>query len=134
MSSKFPATDQEQTPKHRTPTFHLKEGDTGPPLEVRFTDDEFNPIELDSETDSVTFHIEDDDGNALSMTNSAAIESGPEGVVSYAWNESDTDTPGTYFAEFRVTFNEGESDERTETFPNAGYITIEIVEQVNDAE
>jgi len=134
MSSKFPATDQEQTPKHRTPTFHLKQGDTGPPLEVRFTDDEYNPVELDSNTDSVTFHIEDDDGNAVSMTNTASIESGPEGVVSYQWDASDTDTPGTYFAEFRVTFNEGESDERTETFPNAGYITIEVIEQVEDAE
>lgn len=133
MSSTFPTTDEEQTPKYRTPTFHLKEGDTGPPLEVRFADDEYNPIELDSSTDTVTFHIEDEDGNAVSMTNTASIENGPEGVVSYQWDASDTDTPGTYFAEFRVTFNEGQSDERTETFPNSGYITIEIIEQVEDA-
>jgi len=130
MSSTFPTTDEEQTPRHHTPTFHLKQGDTGPPLKVRFADENHNPVELDSSTDSVTFHIEDEDGQSLTTASTASIESGPEGVVAYEWGASDTDETGTFFAEFRVTFNDGESDERIETFPNTGYITVEIIEEI----
>jgi hypothetical protein len=130
MSSTFPTTDEESTPRHHTPTFHLKQGDTGPPLKVRFADDEGNPVELDSNTDAVAFHMEDEHGTALTTVNSASIESGPEGVVAYEWGADDTDETGTFFAEFRVTFNEGESDERIETFPNSGYITIEVIEEI----
>lgn len=130
MSSKFPDTDQEQTPKHHTPRFHLKQGDTGPPLKVRFADEDGNPVELDNSTDSVTFHIEDEDGQSLTTASSASIENGPEGVVAYEWGASDTEDTGTFFAEFRVTFNANQSDERIETFPNTGYITVEIIEEI----
>ncbi len=130
MSSTFPTTDASESGSNRTPVVHLKQGDTGPPLKVRFADENGNPVELDTSTDAMTFHIEDENGQSLTTASSASIENGPEGVVSYEWGASDTDETGTFFAEFRVTFNENQSDERIETFPNTGYITVEIIEEI----
>lgn len=127
MSSKFPDPNEDlRVPKDKVPTFSLKTGDSGPPLTVRFADEDNNPVAIDPNTDTVEFRMEDDEQNPVSLSNQAQIDDGPEGVVSYPWATSDTEDPGTYFGEFVVTFNEGESDERTETFPNAGFITISI--------
>lgn len=134
MSSKFPTPDTKHDPDAVVPTIHLKEGDTGPPLEVRLTDDTDDAIALDSSTDSVQFDLEHPNRDDVTLNNSAEITAGAEGVVEYKWASGDTDTPGQYFGEFVVTFNEGESDERTETFPSAGYIPVVIHEQVEDAE
>lgn len=130
MSSKFPTPETATDPEAVVPAVHLKEGDTGPPLEVRLTDDTNDPTALDSGTDSVQFSLEHSDGSDVALTNDAEITAGAEGVVEYPWGDGDTDTPGQYFGEFVVTFNEGESDERTETFPSAGYIPVVIHEQV----
>ena len=49
------------------------------------------------------------------------------GEVLYNWSAADTDTPGTYEGEFAVTL----PDTRTVTFPNDGYIPIEITAEVS---
>lgn len=43
-------------------------------------------------------------------------------TVSYDWQAGDTDNAGEYVAEFEVTYSDGS----IETFPNDGYISIEI--------
>lgn len=126
MSSIFPTGDEGNPVKETAPAFHLKTGDTGPPLQVRFTDDEGDAIELDSEDDEVTLYVETESGEPVALENEAEIENGEEGVVIYEWDEQDTDTPGRYYAEFRLTFDVGEETERVETFPNSTYITIKI--------
>ena len=128
MSSQFPTPDT--TTDAEVPAVHLKEGDTGPPLEVRLTDDSNGPTALNSSTDSVRFDLERPDGSDVTLTNNAEITAGAEGVVTYEWDSSDTDTPGQYFGEFVVTFNEGATDESVQTFPSAGYIPVVIHEQV----
>jgi hypothetical protein len=128
--SLFPPRDVSPDPPTHTTVVTLKQHDTGPALEVRFVDEHGDPVELDPATDTVTFHMETGEGETLSPANAATIESGPEGVVRYEWGASDTADTGTFFAEFRVTFNDGQSDERTETFPNSGYITVEISEEI----
>jgi hypothetical protein len=52
----------------------------------------------------------------------ALINDAPNGVVWFVFEAEDTAEQGTFQAEFEVTF----PDSRVETFPNAGYITIEI--------
>lgn len=48
------------------------------------------------------------------------------GKVRYLWAEGDTDVAGGYVAEWRVTYAGGEM----ETFPNSGYKTVAIIENL----
>lgn len=46
-----------------------------------------------------------------------------DGIVEYAWADGDTDTIGTYRAEFEVTFASG----KTRSFPSADYLLVRII-------
>jgi hypothetical protein len=46
--------------------------------------------------------------------------------VRYDWSADDTDTIGSYQAEFEVTY----ADASIETFPNDGYIRVEIIDDI----
>ena len=48
------------------------------------------------------------------------------GRVKYVWQTGDTDTAGTFQGEFEVTYTSGE----IETFPNDGYIGIEVLDDI----
>ena len=48
------------------------------------------------------------------------------GQVRYAWSASDTALIGTYNGEFEVTY----SDNSVETFPNNGFISIEVTDDL----
>jgi hypothetical protein len=56
----------------------------------------------------------------------ATISNADGGVVYYQWQTGDTDTIGSYEAEFEVTFTGGE----IESFPNNRYIQIEITNAI----
>jgi hypothetical protein len=58
----------------------------------------------------------------LTMT----IVNGLTGQIRYDWLAADTDTVGTYQAEFEVTY----SDSSIETFPNDEYLTILITPEL----
>lgn len=64
---------------------------------------------------------------AYKVSNGAAIVTPATGEVRYDWGATDTDTPGTYEAEWEVTL----ADTRTVTFPNDGYLTVEVTEEVD---
>jgi hypothetical protein len=49
------------------------------------------------------------------------------GVVQYDWQSGDTDTAGSYYAEFEVTYNDG----AVETFPNNQNLAISIRKELN---
>ena len=53
------------------------------------------------------------------------IPAGEEGWVEYAWGATDTDTAGTYRAEWEVT-----AAGKTRTFPARGYLFIEVVDDL----
>ena len=47
-------------------------------------------------------------------------------IVAHLWASGQTDAPGRYQAEFEVTYSDG----AVETFPNLGFITVIIAEDV----
>lgn len=50
----------------------------------------------------------------------------PSGIVRYDWSADDTNAIGSYQAEFEVTY----ADASVETFPNRGYIRVEIIDDI----
>ncbi len=55
-----------------------------------------------------------------------SIVTAESGIVQYIWDAADTATVGSYQAEFEVTFAGG----AVETFPNNGYIRVEITDDI----
>jgi hypothetical protein len=54
------------------------------------------------------------------------IVTAASGIVEYAWGASDTDTAGTWEAEFEIEWSGG----LKETVPNDGYFTVTIVDDI----
>lgn len=105
------------------PTFHIKEGDLAPPLEVVLRDGEGEPVDL-SGIGSVAFHLAPRYGAPAEpfIDEPAVVDGdGSAGLVRYDWQEGDTDTPGVYSAEFEVT-----SAGIPTTFPNTSDIVVHI--------
>lgn len=100
----------------------MKAGDTWPAL-VTTLEDSAGPLDLTTAT-GVTMRMA---SPTVSMTNlSCTITDAANGVVSYQWQAGDTDTPGTYKAEFAVSFGGG----TIQTAPNDAYKEIVILAAV----
>jgi len=104
--------------------FSIKQNDTSPSLQATLKDASLNPIDLTGAT--VMFHMKSVDGTVkvdrqMTITNEAG------GVVQYDWQSGDTDTVGTYYVEFEVTY----ADSSVETFPNNGNRAVSVVRELN---
>ena len=101
--------------------FNIKQNDTSPALRATLKDGSDNIINLTGA--SVKFHMKPVGGDVV-KTNSTAnvIIPAANGIVQYNWSSSDTDTAGSFLAEFEVTHVDG----TTETFPNNGFVRIDI--------
>ena len=104
--------------------FTIKQNDTSPALQATLQDYAGTAISLVGAT--VRFHMKGLDGS-LAIDSPMIITSAADGVIRYNWQTSDTDTAGTYNAEFEVTY----SDLSVETFPNTGNIAIVITPELN---
>jgi hypothetical protein len=104
-----------------TKTFQIKRGDTSPSL--RFV---LDPATTDLTGAAVRFQMRQR-GAALVIDAIAFIVT-PSGTptVQYDWMAADTAIAGSFEAEFRVTYADGS----VETFPNAGFLTVRIAEDV----
>ena len=105
--------------------FRIKTNDTGPVLSVTLTDANGNGIGLAGA--SARFHMKAFGATSLKIDAPATIIDGVNGVVKYDWVAGDTDTAGTYYGEIEVTYG----DATVETFPNNGYFTIIIKEDLD---
>lgn len=98
--------------------FTIRVGNTSPALEYTMT-----PSDVDLADATVRFHMVKDDGtvqidNALDGVTVENETDSP--IVSYQWQDGDTDIAGRYEGEFRVTYSDG----AVETFPARGFIPI----------
>lgn len=96
-------------------TFPIKRGDTAPALRFALL-----PETVDLSGASVVFVMD-----GLGRLPAHVIEATPP-VVQYDWQPGDTGRPGLHRAEFEVTYSDG----TIETWPNAGYLLVQIVEDL----
>ena len=102
--------------------FEIMEDDTDPAVEGIVKDGFDSPVNLTGAT--VTFKMR------LAPAGAVKIAAGTMGAVGdatlgrqkYSWAASDTDTPGTYEAQVKVVFANG----NIRTFPPSGYVTVEV--------
>jgi hypothetical protein len=99
--------------------FHIKKGDRLPKLRMLLTDSTGTIIDLTNATVKFRMRLA---GASTLKVNSTATNVG-SGIVEYPWAAIDTDTPGTYSAEWELTYSGG-----VQTVPTAGFVTV-VVEQ-----
>lgn len=104
--------------------FSIKQNDTSPSLQATLKDATLTPVNLAGAT--VMFHMKSVDGT-IKVDQQMTITNASGGVVQYDWQAGDTDTVGTYYVEFEVTY----SDSSIETFPNNGNKVVSVVKELN---
>lgn len=105
-------------------TFYVKHNDTSPAMLATLQDAEGNAVNLTGAT--VRFHMRSVGGGNPVVDAAATVVTAASGIVRYNWVAADTDTAGTYQAEFEVTY----ADASIETFPNDGYIVVQIIDDI----
>lgn len=104
--------------------FNIKQNDTSPSLSATLLDGSSNAIDLTDAT--VRFHMKAAGSSSVAVDGAAVIVEAAEGTVRYEWMDGDTETTGSYQAEFEVTYVNG----TIETFPNDGYITVLVLPEI----
>lgn len=100
--------------------FQIKRGDTSPSL--RFS---LIPDDITLAGASVQFQMRQIRGATVIDVPAQIITTLPP-VVQHNWTAGQTDDAGSYQAEFRVTYADG----AVETFPNCGFIVVNVCEDV----
>ena len=104
--------------------FYIKQNDTSPSMLATLEDASGNAINLLGA--SVRFHMSAISSSITKVDASASIVTPAAGTVQYDWDALDTDTIGSFQAEFEVTYVDG----TIETFPNDGYVWVEIIRDI----
>lgn len=98
----------------------IKRGDTRNCIKAILKDSAGSQVDL---TDcEVRFHMAPLGRQAI-VSRAAHIEDPTAGEVWVVWAPGETDIAGVYRAEFEVVYQDG----RRETYPNDGYISIQIL-------
>lgn len=105
-------------------TINIKQDDTQPAMKVRLKDSAGNPVNLTGATVQVA--IQHYSQPAIKVNRDAYIADAAAGEVWLIWQPEETETPGLYRIEFRVVYQDG----NRETFPNDGYLLVNILERI----
>ena len=81
---------------------------------------------VDLTSSSVRFHMRQIGSAAIVVDKPAVIVNAAIGLVRFDWAAADTDTIGSYQAEFEVTYD----NSAVETFPNNSYIRVDILDDI----
>lgn len=100
--------------------FRIKSGDTRPFFAVTLTYSDGSAVSLSGA--SVLFKMRDDAGS-LKVNAAATITDAAAGQCEYRPTAADTDTPGSYLAEWQVTF----ADTTIQTFPTRGHDRVKVI-------
>lgn len=100
---------------------HVKRGDAGTKIRATLLDRDGSPVDLTG--CSVRFIMRAPSAAGAKVDAPAAIEDAAAGTVAYTWAASDLDTPGTYHAEWQVTFGAG----AVQTFPSDQYLIVKVL-------
>jgi hypothetical protein len=102
-------------------TITIKRNDTRDALKATLSN-ESGPVDLTGAT--VRFLMSK--RKTIKVDRAAQIKDAANGVVWMVFEQGDTDQDGLFNAEFEVTF----PDNRIETFPNDGFISINIIKDL----
>lgn len=102
--------------------FYIRVGNRLPEIQATLTDTAGVPVDLTGLP--VVFHMRPVGVTVAKITAAATLVTPVAGVVKYTWVAGDTDTAGSYWAEWEVTFGDG----RTQTFKDPGYTSICVTE------
>jgi uncharacterized protein YfaS (alpha-2-macroglobulin family) len=104
--------------------FSIKQNDTGPSLLATLKDANDVPVNITGA--DVRFHMKSLEG-VVKIDSDMTVVNSADGLVRYDWLVGDTDTFGTYYVEFEVTYVDGS----VETFPNTGSLVVSVVKELN---
>jgi len=105
--------------------FYIKQNDTAPIILVTLKDGNDAAVDLTGAT--AIFKMRPVGQTTVKTDSAAIIHNADAGQVRYEWVAADTNTIGSYEAEFQVTFVDG----KIETFPNADFIRITITDDIS---
>jgi len=100
----------------------VKQGDLYPDVETTVQDEANANVDLTGATVKFSMRSSRNPSVAALSLVTATIVDAPTGKISYQWAAGNTDTPGTYEGEFRVTPAAGDPFR----VPTEGYIAINI--------
>ena len=103
--------------------FYIKQGDLKPSILATLKHYNDGTVVDLTNAQTVKFHMKRKDGTLKIQNRICTIVSASEGKVRMDWQEGDTDTPGTYYGEFEVVWNDG----RPQTFPVKEEEPFEII-------
>lgn len=111
--------------------FKIKQNDRRPVFVVVLKDNFGEPgeaiVNLTAAGGTAFFNMRAASGGAVKISRGTAlVTNAAGGEVTYSWISADTDTVGSYEAELEVQWNDG----KVETFPNDGYWTVTIADDI----
>jgi len=107
--------------------FSLKAHDRLPPIKAVISGGGGQPLDLTGAT--VTFIMRNKTGGTPKVNSAAVLVDAAAGSVRYDWAEGDTDTAGSYQAEWQITWADG----KQQTAPTLTYHTIDVLADLDGA-
>jgi len=106
-------------------TVRVKQNDRRPVVVATLTDSTGGAIDL-STASGVKFVMKSATASTAKIDTAATITTATDGIVTYSWAAGDTDTTGTYDAEFEIDWGSN----IYETIPTKNYLTVEVIDDL----